>query len=261
MRQGSRRSLITVAAASGALATLTGGTAAYADSGAQGGAAHSPGVASGNNVQVPVHVPVNVCGNTVDVVGLLNPAVGNRCSNGGHGKGHGGRPGGNAGGSGAQGGAHGSPGVGSGNNVQVPVDVPVNVCGNSVDVVGLLNPTHGNRCANEAPSRPEHPGGHGGDQPSAPGTHHPAPQHPAPHHPAPHHPAPDRPAPQPAEHSGTHPHAHAQPQLPHQQGPSHPEGRLAETGSGSTLGVVGPLGAGLLVGGYVLYRRARVMRG
>ncbi|MFF2140565.1 chaplin family protein [Streptomyces sp. NPDC058193] len=44
---------------------------------AQGQAVGSPGVASGNLVQVPVHVPVNVVGNTVNVIGLLNPAFGN----------------------------------------------------------------------------------------------------------------------------------------------------------------------------------------
>ncbi|MFJ9039975.1 chaplin [Streptomyces sp. NPDC102406] len=54
---------------------------AAADSGAQGAATGSPGVISGNAVQVPVHVPVNVCGNTVDVIGLLNPAFGNTCAN------------------------------------------------------------------------------------------------------------------------------------------------------------------------------------
>ncbi|WP_272922502.1 chaplin [Streptomyces sp. SID5785] len=54
---------------------------ASADSGAQGAAVGSPGVLSGNVVQVPVHVPVNVCGNTVNVIGLLNPAFGNTCVN------------------------------------------------------------------------------------------------------------------------------------------------------------------------------------
>jgi hypothetical protein len=44
-------------------------------------AAHSPGVLSGNVLQVPVHIPVNVCGNTVDIIGLLNPAFGNECEN------------------------------------------------------------------------------------------------------------------------------------------------------------------------------------
>ncbi|WP_338678201.1 chaplin [Streptomyces sp. SCSIO 30461] len=67
---------------------VTGGAmaavgAAHADSGAQGGAAGSPGLISGNTVQIPVHVPVNVCGNTVNVVGVLDPAIGNRCANGG----------------------------------------------------------------------------------------------------------------------------------------------------------------------------------
>ncbi|MEU3267669.1 chaplin [Streptomyces bacillaris] len=54
---------------------------AMADSGAEAIAAGSPGVLSGNVVQVPVHIPVNVCGNTVNVIGLLNPAFGNTCIN------------------------------------------------------------------------------------------------------------------------------------------------------------------------------------
>ncbi|MGX1120505.1 hypothetical protein RKD37_005868 [Streptomyces ambofaciens] len=28
-----------------------------------------------------MHVPVNVCGNSINVVGLLNPAFGNKCEN------------------------------------------------------------------------------------------------------------------------------------------------------------------------------------
>ncbi|MEV7070224.1 chaplin ChpG [Streptomyces sp. NPDC091972] len=65
-----------------AAAAVAGGAGiAVADSGAQGAAAHSPGVLSGNVVQVPVHVPVNVCGNTVDIIALLNPAFGNQCEN------------------------------------------------------------------------------------------------------------------------------------------------------------------------------------
>ncbi|WP_346428778.1 chaplin [Streptomyces sp. Z26] len=79
MRQVTKKGLITVAAAGGVLA-LSGGTA-FADSGAQGAASDSPGVLSGNTIQLPVHVPVNLCGNTIDVVGLLNPAFGNTCVN------------------------------------------------------------------------------------------------------------------------------------------------------------------------------------
>lgn len=32
---------------------------------------------------MPVHVPVNLCGNTINVIGLLNPAFGNHCVNAG----------------------------------------------------------------------------------------------------------------------------------------------------------------------------------
>ncbi|MFJ6513162.1 chaplin [Streptomyces sp. NPDC091406] len=69
-----------VMAGTGAL--IAGGAGmASADAGAQGLAAGSPGVGSGNAVQVPVHVPVNVCGNTINVIGLLNPTFGNTCAN------------------------------------------------------------------------------------------------------------------------------------------------------------------------------------
>ncbi|MBP0458023.1 chaplin [Streptomyces montanisoli] len=66
----------------GAGAVLAGGAGmAAADAGAGAAAVNSPGVLSGNVLQVPVHVPVNLCGNTVDVIGLLNPAFGNTCAN------------------------------------------------------------------------------------------------------------------------------------------------------------------------------------
>ncbi|MET8468732.1 chaplin [Streptomyces sp. NPDC006422] len=61
---------------------LSGAGLAMADAGAQGAASNSPGVLSGNLVQVPIHIPVNVCGNTVNVIGALNPAFGNACTNG-----------------------------------------------------------------------------------------------------------------------------------------------------------------------------------
>jgi hypothetical protein len=74
------KKIVAAAAATGGL-VLAGAGLAVADAGAQGAAVHSPGVVSGNVVQVPVHVPVNVCGNTVSVIGLLNPAFGNTCIN------------------------------------------------------------------------------------------------------------------------------------------------------------------------------------
>ncbi|RXS84466.1 chaplin [Streptomyces sp. TM32] len=76
--------MIKKVAAAAALAggvVLAGAGLAVADSGAQGAVLNSPGVVSGNTVQVPVHVPVNACGNTVSVVGLMNPSFGENCVN------------------------------------------------------------------------------------------------------------------------------------------------------------------------------------
>ncbi|MFF8630398.1 chaplin [Streptomyces werraensis] len=147
--------MIAVAAASGAMAVAM---PAYADSGAEGVAAGSPGAASGNSVQLPVHVPVNVCGNTVNVVGLLNPAAGNTCVNedvrheaaSGTSKGASG-----ASAASAESDAYGSPGLLSGNGVQLPVHAPVNVTGNSVNVVGIGNPSTDNSSVNDSGERPE----------------------------------------------------------------------------------------------------------
>ncbi|MFB8026213.1 chaplin [Streptomyces sp. NPDC056465] len=69
------------AVAAGTLMALGAAAPAMADSGAEAVAVGSPGVLSGNVVQVPIHIPVNVCGNTINVIGLLNPAFGNVCIN------------------------------------------------------------------------------------------------------------------------------------------------------------------------------------
>ncbi|MDQ0786082.1 chaplin [Streptomyces sp. B3I8] len=277
MRQVTRKGLMTVAAATGVLA-VTGGYA-HADSAANGTASNSPGVLSGNSVQAPVNVPVNVCGNTVNVIGLLNPAAGNACVNQGggshtgarhgghHGGDHGGygdagghgrhrgasgdddRSGGGDGGYGAGGGsgAHGhtggSPGVGSGNHIQVPVDVPVNVCGNNVTVGGLGNPVTGNDCVNtpghDTPAPPDRHTPPGYGHLTTPGGGDAALTPPAPARPG------GGSAVQ-AHHPGsrstlTQPVADAQ---------------LAHTGSES-LGLLVPAGAAALLGGTLLYRRSR----
>ncbi|QKW18174.1 chaplin [Kitasatospora sp. NA04385] len=77
----SRTRTYLAAAALAATAVVGTAGAASASAGAEGVAAGSPGVLSGNLIQVPVHVPVNLCGNSVSVVGLLNPAFGNSCAN------------------------------------------------------------------------------------------------------------------------------------------------------------------------------------
>ncbi|MFE5579946.1 chaplin [Kitasatospora sp. NPDC056531] len=72
-----------VAVLSAAAAGLVLGAAgsAAANSGAQGVAAGSPGFVSGNQLQVPLDIPINLCGNTLGAGGLLNPAFGNSCAN------------------------------------------------------------------------------------------------------------------------------------------------------------------------------------
>ncbi|MDH6145073.1 MULTISPECIES: chaplin [Kitasatospora] len=73
------KTLVMSAAAAGLL--LGGAGVAAASAGAEGAAVGSPGVLSGNLIQVPIHIPINICGDTVDVVGVLNPAFGNTCIN------------------------------------------------------------------------------------------------------------------------------------------------------------------------------------
>ncbi|MEU6271094.1 chaplin [Streptomyces populi] len=244
MKRVTRNGLIAAAAASGALAAVV---PAHADSAADGAAAGSPGVLSGNTVQLPVHVPVNLCGNTVNVVGLLNPAAGNRCANQGAGGGAA-VTGERHGGSGAHGGAAGrggtadrgadsrggggavahgeakdSPGVLSGNGLQLPVDLPVNVSGNSVTAVGAGNAAVGNEAVNTSDAEPVR-------------AHHPA-----------------KPAPRPAAPSAVTP------------GTKTPERSLPESGTTATLAHTGADGtmsavaasAAMLLGGAVLYRRFR----
>ncbi|MFF1907268.1 chaplin family protein [Kitasatospora sp. NPDC058218] len=49
----------------------------------------------------------------------------------------------NTGGAYASGVVTGSPGVLSGNQIQIPISIPINICGNSVNVIGALNPVGG----------------------------------------------------------------------------------------------------------------------
>lgn len=83
-----KRIVTSVALATASCALVIGGAGiSSATDGGHGGATavgsatHSPGVLSGNVVQVPIHIPVNVCGNSIGVVSLLNPAFGNKCAN------------------------------------------------------------------------------------------------------------------------------------------------------------------------------------
>ncbi|MFF3766558.1 chaplin [Streptomyces sp. NPDC001922] len=71
-----------VAMVAGGIVAAGAGVASAADGAhANGEALRSPGVLSGNLVQAPVHVPVNVSGNTVSVIGAMNTAFDNEAVN------------------------------------------------------------------------------------------------------------------------------------------------------------------------------------
>ncbi len=138
---------------------------------------------------------------------------------------------------GADGAAVGSPGVLSGNQVQVPVHIPVNACGNTVDVVGALNPAFGNDCVNSSKG---HERRHHKMQGHKPQVRH--------ERPAPHHRASAAPAPAPEHRVHQHQHQH------HRNIPARPQ--LAKTGEAET-GMAIATSAVLLMGGTLLYRRGR----
>ncbi|GHE74583.1 hypothetical protein GCM10018785_48530 [Streptomyces longispororuber] len=69
-----------LAVAVAGLAVGASATAALAAD-ADGRATNSPGIASGNILQVPADVPVNVTGLSANVVGAHNPAVAERTVN------------------------------------------------------------------------------------------------------------------------------------------------------------------------------------
>ncbi|MFI9779774.1 chaplin [Streptomyces sp. NPDC051956] len=79
LRNIAKKAALTVAVAGLAAGACVG--AAFADAGADGQAANSPGVGSANLVQVPAHVPVNATGNSVNVIGLLKPTLGSASEN------------------------------------------------------------------------------------------------------------------------------------------------------------------------------------
>ncbi|MER7774625.1 chaplin [Streptomyces sp. NPDC096191] len=234
------RNGVLAAAASGVMALALPVSSALAADGAGADAAAdgSPGLLSGNAIQVPVDVPVNICGNTVDVAGLLNPAAGNSCANKsgaktGSSRGSNGSTAssgssqensGEAASSGASAQSHtaDSPGLLSGNGLQLPVDLPVNVSGNSVSVVGLGNPVFGNESVN------------GPDDQARPTPNTSAPK------PA----APERAVPKTPVHAWTQPGSESAAPV------------LAHTGADLTVGAVAG-SAALLIAGGVLYRRFR----
>jgi hypothetical protein len=108
------------------LAACKGGASVRRDDDGGGAGAMTSGndsIGGGNQVRAPVSIPVNVCGNAVAVLGGAFAAC------------KGGASVDSSGGSSSITSGNGS--IGGGNQVGVPISVPVNVCGNSVAVLGL----------------------------------------------------------------------------------------------------------------------------
>ena len=101
----------------GAPAPGSGGASATATSVDNGG------IGSGTTVQLPINVPVNVCGNDADGATVESKVSGGECEN-------------NGGSATAVLGSTGNSGLVSGNSVQTPIQVPVNACGTEATAVG-----------------------------------------------------------------------------------------------------------------------------
>ncbi|MFJ2262002.1 chaplin [Streptomyces sp. NPDC087844] len=249
MRQTLSKGMVAAAAATSILSLYN--SQAFADSDVHGVAADSPGVLSGNNVQAPVGVPVNACGNSANVAAGLNPSFGNSCATptGKHRKPDGPRHGTPAG--------YGSDhGVGSGTTDEAPVHVPANECGDTADAGGPLNPAFGGKCGHDGPK------GYGDDDtpPSGPpsGPPHTTPPHTTPPRTTPPETGPPTVPPSTGP-SPTVPPTTGPPRAPHPSPPSagtSPWPELAHTGVDGML-AASAAGTGLLLGGAVLYRRNR----
>ncbi|MET8158287.1 chaplin family protein [Sphaerisporangium sp. NPDC005289] len=121
-------------------------------------------VLGGNQIVAPITAPVNICGNSVALIGgAFSGCQGGAHVKGGHGgngyNGHGPRPGSGAG--------HnltdGRHSVLGGNQIVAPITAPINVCGNAVG--------NGNAgCPGGATARPAGQGGAGGNRTSGYGS-------------------------------------------------------------------------------------------
>jgi hypothetical protein len=58
----------------------TGVGAASANSGTTGSTTNSGGVLSGDVIQIPIDIGTNICGNSINVIGIGNWVFGNACS-------------------------------------------------------------------------------------------------------------------------------------------------------------------------------------
>ncbi|HTJ68631.1 MAG TPA: chaplin [Actinospica sp.] len=139
----------------GANCSAPGGTPSGPGAPGGGGSAanqttdHSGGILSGNIVQAPVNVPVDVCGNNVNAGVVESRESGSQCTNSAEGSAPTtpGAPAPGSGGASATAASVDNGGIGSGMIVQTPINVPVNVCGNTANGLSAHDQVGGGTCA------------------------------------------------------------------------------------------------------------------
>ena len=104
-------------------------------------------VLTDNIVEVPVHIPVNICGVAAAALAGSN-SQGALCANEGS----------EAAAAKTGGMPSNSTGIASGNVVRAPVNIPIDICGDSVTVLGMGNSATGNSCTT-GPVLPPPPAG------------------------------------------------------------------------------------------------------
>ncbi|CAM3443179.1 chaplin family protein [Stackebrandtia soli] len=83
------------------------------------------GILNGNQLQAPIQIPINVCGNAIAVLGV----AGAGCDGGSSANLESGGLGDMV--------TAGNHGIGNGNQLQAPIQIPINVCGNAIAVLGV----------------------------------------------------------------------------------------------------------------------------
>ncbi|MEV4088638.1 chaplin family protein, partial [Nonomuraea fuscirosea] len=125
-----------------------GGGTALADTSGDGS------VAGGNQVDLPVSIPIDISGNAIAAVGKSEAT-----SQGGAEVVNSGRPG-------IPNETSGNGSVGGGNQVNAPISVPINACGNAVSLIGKSDAG----CKGGATVRNQGKGGAGGNRTSGDGS-------------------------------------------------------------------------------------------
>ncbi|GAA4914162.1 small secreted domain DUF320 [Stackebrandtia albiflava] len=146
-----RRTAQTGAIAAGII-LFAGGAASAAEDMVTAG---NNGIANGNQVNAPIQVPINFCGNAIAVLGV----AGAGCDGGATAE--------NSGTSTDMVSA-GNHGIGNGNQVNAPIQVPINICGNAIAVLGVAGAGCDGGASADMNGHDHHRGHHGTESQRSP---------------------------------------------------------------------------------------------